>query len=221
MPDLTQRKARVFLVEDHPLFRERVAQLINGEPDLEVCGEADSAGEALEQIGADRPDLVVLDITLKDSSGLTVLKSLKAQGSSLPVLVLSMHDEATYAARSIRAGARGYITKQRAAAEVLAAMRTVLAGDVYLSERASLDFARSVAEPGVRSHTRSVGRLTDRELEVLRLLGRGYTTREIAQTLSLGIASIDTYRARIKEKMNLRNASELQSFATRWLSEQE
>jgi DNA-binding NarL/FixJ family response regulator len=217
---MNERKSRIFVVEDHPMFRERLAQLINGEADMEFSGEADNAEDALRLIRENAPDLVLVDVTLRGSSGLALIKSLKAIGIGVPTLVLSMHDEATYASRTIRAGASGYITKHRAAADVLHAIRSVLAGDVYLSEKASLEFARSFAAPGM-GQSRSLGRLTDRELDVLRLLGRGNTTREIAQTLKLGIASIDTYRARIKEKMNLRNAAELQTFATRWLSEQE
>ncbi len=216
-----QQKARILVVEDHPLFRERLIEVIHREGDLVVCGEADNVDEAMRLIRETRPDLVLLDITLKESNGLALVKALKSQGSGIPVLILSMHDEGIYAARSIRAGARGYITKDRTAADVIIGIRTVLSGDVFLSERATLDLARSLAGPVVPGGSRRMGRLTDRELEVLRLLGRGYTTREVAQSLKLGIASIDTYRARIKEKMSLRNAAELQSFATRWVTEQE
>jgi DNA-binding NarL/FixJ family response regulator len=220
-PNMKERIARIFVVEDHPMFRERLAQMINAEPDMQLCGEADNADDALRLIRETAPDLALVDVTLKGSSGLVLIKSLKALGIAIPTLVLSMHDEATYASRTIRAGASGYITKHRAANDVLSAIRSILAGDVYLSEQGAVEIARSFAVPGAAGQPRSVARLTDRELEVLRLLGAGQTTREIAQTLKLSVASIDTYRARIKEKMNLRNAAELQTFATRWLSEQE
>jgi DNA-binding NarL/FixJ family response regulator len=218
---MSDQKKKVLVVEDHPMFRERLAALLDGEPDLELAGEADTVEDSLRLIREVSPDLLLVDVTLKGSSGLALIKALKAAGSGIPILVLSMHDESIYAERAIRAGARGYITKHRAAGDVLRAIRTVLAGEVYLSEKATAEFLRGLVAPGTPGASRPLGRLTDRELEVLRLIGRGSTTREIAQTLGLGIASIDTYKARIKEKMNLRNATELQNFAIRWISERE
>jgi DNA-binding NarL/FixJ family response regulator len=212
---------RIAVVDDHPLFRERLCQLIDNEPDMEVCGEAESAEQALRLIRSVRPDLAIVDIALKSSSGLELIRSVKALSIGVPVLVLSMHEQSVYADRAFRAGASGYITKSQEAAEVLMAMRSVLAGKVYLSQQMTSDLLKSLGATGIRSVARSVDRLTDRELQVLELVGRGRTTREIANLLKLGVATIDTYRARIKEKMNFRNATDLVHFAIRWVTEKE
>jgi DNA-binding NarL/FixJ family response regulator len=213
-------KKRVIIVDDHPLVRERLAQIFNHELDMEVCGEAEDARQAMEIIRMESPDLVIVDITLKNSSGLDLIKSIKLHSPPLPILVLSMHEESLYAERVLRAGANGYITKHQQPAEVLTAVRRVLAGEVYVSEKMASEFLRSISS-GVKSAPHSVDRLTDRELEVLDLIGRGRTTREIASKLGLGVATIDTYRARIKEKMNFNNASELLHFAIRWVQDRE
>ena len=218
---MSGNKIKVVIVDDHPLFRERLAQLINHEPDMEVTGDADTAKDAIQLIRNTSPDLAIIDITLKESSGLELVKSIKALSIGVPVLVLSMHEESLYAERALRAGATGYITKHQAADEVLAAIRRVLAGEVYLSEKMTSGFLKSLTSAGVRSVSRAVDRLTDRELEVLDLIGRGQTTRQVADKLQLGVATVDTYRARIKEKMNFRNAAELQHFAIRWVRERE
>jgi DNA-binding NarL/FixJ family response regulator len=218
---MSDNKKKVVIVDDHPLFRERLAQLINHEPDMEVTGEADTAKDAIQLIRNTSPDLAIVDITLKEYSGLELVKSIKALSIGVPVLVLSMHDESLYAERALRAGATGYITKQQAADEVLSAIRRVLAGEVYLSEKMTSGFLKSLTSTGVKSISRAVDRLTDRELEVLDLIGRGQTTRQVADKLQLGVATVDTYRARIKEKMNFRNAAELQHFAIRWVRERE
>jgi DNA-binding NarL/FixJ family response regulator len=212
---------RIAVVDDHPLFRERLCQLINNEPDMEVCGEAESAEQALRLVRSARPDLAVVDIALKASSGLELIRSVKALSIGVPVLVLSMHEQSVYADRALRAGASGYITKSQEAAEVLMAMRSVLAGKVYLSQQMTSDLLKNLGATGIRGVARSVDRLTDRELQVLELVGRGRTTREIADLLKLGVATIDTYRARIKEKMNFRNATDLVHFAIRWVTERE
>jgi DNA-binding NarL/FixJ family response regulator len=212
---------RIAVVDDHPLFRERLCQLINNEPDMEVCGEAESAEQALRLVRSARPDLAVVDIALKASSGLELIRSVKALSIGVPVLVLSMHEQSVYADRALRAGANGYITKSQEAAEVLMAMRSVLAGKVYLSQQMTSDLLKNLGTTGIRGVARSVDRLTDRELQVLELVGRGRTTREIADLLKLGVATIDTYRARIKEKMNFRNATDLVHFAIRWVTERE
>ena len=208
-------------MDDHPLLRERLAQLINNELDMEVIGEAESAKEAIQLIRERSPDLAIIDITLKGSSGLELIKSIKTLSIGVPMLVLSMHDESLYAERALRAGATGYITKHQAADEVLSAIRRVLAGEVYMSEKMTSSFLKSLTATGVKRIPRPVDRLTDRELEVLDMIGRGHTTRQISDTLQLGVATIDTYRARIKEKMNFRNAAELQHFAIRWVRERE
>jgi DNA-binding NarL/FixJ family response regulator len=209
--------ARVVVVDDHPLFRERLCQLVNDEPDMEVCGEAEGAEQALTLIRSARPDLAVVDIALKSSSGLELVRSFKAFSITLPVLVLSMHEDSVYADRALLAGASGYITKSREAAEILMAMRSVLAGKLYLSPEMTADLLKSLGAASIRG-PRVIERLTDRELQVLELIGRGRTAREIAETLSLGAATIDTYRARIKDKMNFRNAADLVHFAVRWVS---
>ena len=213
--------ARVAVVDDHPLFRERLCQLINHESDMEVCGEAEGAEQALSLIRSARPNLAIVDIALKASSGLELIRSIKALSIGVPVLVLSMHEESVYADRALRAGASGYITKSQEAADVLTAIRSVLAGKIYLSPEMTNDLLKNLGSTGTRGTPRSVDRLTERELQVLELVGRGRTTREIAEMLKLGVATIDTYRARIKEKMNFRNATDLVHFAIRWVSEKE
>ncbi len=214
-------KKRVLVVEDHPLFRERLIELINFEPDLEVAGQTGTAKDAIELILNSSPDLAIVDITLQGTSGLELIKSIKALSIGLPVLVLSMHDESLYAERALRAGAGGYITKNQGANEILSAIRQVLGGEVYLSQQMTSGFLKRLTEHSVSNTPSAVDRLTDRELEVLDLIGRGLTTREIAQRLELGAVTIDTYRARIKEKMKMRNGTELQHFAIRWVRERE
>ena len=218
---MNKKKERVVIVDDHPMFRERLSELINHELDMEVCGEADDAQEAIRLIRETSPDLAIVDITLKGSSGLELVKSIKALSIVVPVLVLSMHDESLYAERALRAGATGYITKHQATEEVLLAIRRVLSGEIYLSEKMTTVFLKSLSTVGPKSVARSLDRLTDRELQVLEFVGRGYTTRAIADALKLGVATVDTYRARIKEKMNFRNAVELQHFAIRWVRDRE
>jgi DNA-binding NarL/FixJ family response regulator len=219
---MTHEKSRVLVVEDHPMFRERLTQLINKESDMEVCGEADNVQEGRALAESTKPDLVILDITLKGSSGLELIKDLRALTNRVPILVLSMHDESLYAQRALRAGAGGYITKHQSSEEVVLAIRKVLAGEVYLTDKMTSRVLKTVANAGVDAVSRSpIDRLTDRELDVLELLGRAQTSREIAETLHLGLTTVDTYRARIKEKLNLKNAAELQHFATRWVKERE
>ena len=218
---MNQNKKKVVIVDDHPLFRERLAQLINDQPDMEVTGEAENTKDAIQLIRNTSPDLATVDITLKGSSGLKLIKSIKPNSIGLRVLVLSMHEESLYAERALRAGASGYITKHQAADQVLLAIRRVLAGEVYLSEKMTSGLLKSLTTTEVKTISGSVDRLTDRELEVLDLIGRGQTVSEIADTLQVGVATIDTYRVRIKQKMNLRNATELQHVATRWVRERE
>jgi DNA-binding NarL/FixJ family response regulator len=214
-------KARLVVIDDHPLFRERLCQLINSEPDMAICGQAESAQEAVRLIRETSPSLAIVDITLKASSGLELIKSIKALSIRVPILVLSMHDESLYAERVLRAGAGGYITKSQDATEVLLAIRTVLNGKVYLSAEMTSGFLKGLTATGTKGSVRPIDRLTDRELQVLELIGRGRATKDIAQLLSVGVATVDTYRARIKEKMNFRNAMELRHFAIRWVSERE
>ena len=212
-----KRKARVFLVDDHPLVREHLTALIQRETDLEVCGEAADAPTALSLISQRAPDLVILDISLKRSSGLELIKSLKELWPKLPALVLSMHDEMLYAERSLRAGALGYITKEEATVNVLSAIRKVLGGQVYLSERmAGRMMKRMVGGPRDEAGS-PLELLTDRELEVFQMLGRGFGTRQIAEELRLGIKTIESYRARIKEKLQLADGNQLLQHAIQWV----
>ena len=201
-------KHRVFLVDDHPMVRERLAQAIERNPSLEVCGEADDAPDALQAILKVQPHVVVVDLSLKRSHGLELIKNLQIQCPDLPVLVLSMYDETLYALRALRAGASGYITKVEPTKEVLNAIQHVLAGEMYLSQT----MQRRIAEQQIgraKSPQYQIEDLSDRELEVFQLLGRGFGTRRIAEELGIGIKSVEAYRARIKEKLGLRDATEL------------
>ncbi|MEA3210781.1 MAG: hypothetical protein QOE70_3838 [Chthoniobacter sp.] len=211
---------KVVLVEDHPMFRERLAQLIRKDLDMIVCGEAENIQQAMQLIRSCQPDIAIVDISLPGSSGLELIKDLKAQGLPVPVLVLSMHEESLYAERVLRAGARGYITKNEAAAQVIEAIRRVLAGDIYVSERVTSKILQRISHIGSRVEKSGMDLLTDRELEVFQMVGHGRNTREIAQQLHLGDSTVDTYRARIKEKLQIRNAAELYQRAAQWVKEQ-
>lgn len=207
-------KKLVFLIDDHPLVREWLASLINQQSDLSVCGEAASRAEALELISSAKPDVAVVDISLEGSSGLELIKDLKAMASDVAVVVLSMHDEKLYAERALRAGARGYVMKRDVTKKVLQAIRSVLDGKLYLSEEMAMVMARKLVD-GAESVS-PVEKLSDRELEVFQLLGRGSTTRQIAQDLNVSMKTVQAFYARIKEKLNLANASELLREAVRW-----
>jgi DNA-binding NarL/FixJ family response regulator len=212
-----ERKARVFLVDDHPLVREHLTALIQHETDLQVCGEAADAPTALSLISQQVPDLVILDISLKRSNGLELIKSLKEIWPKLPVLVLSMHDEMLYAERSLRAGALGYITKEEATVNVLSAIRKVLRGQVYLSDRMAGRMMKRMVGGVVEEGGSPLEVLTDRELEVFQMLGRGLGTRQIAEELRLGIKTVESYRARIKEKLRLEDGNQLLQHAIQWV----
>jgi DNA-binding NarL/FixJ family response regulator len=215
-----RKKIQVVIVEDHPMFRERLGQLINKSDDMAVAGEANNVRDGFALIQRVKPTIAIVDVSLKGSNGLELLKDLRAHGIDVPVLVLSMHDEALYAERALRAGAKGYITKHEASSIVMVAIRQVLKGEVYLNPRfmsrvmTKLMTGRDVsAEP--------IDRLADRELEVFELIGRGLTTREIGAQLRLGITTVDTYRTRIKEKLKLENAARLRLEASRWVQQRE
>lgn len=208
-------KAAVVLVEDHPMFRERLAELINKERDLEVCGEADNIRDGFDLITERDAQVAIIDISLQGASGLELLKNLKAAGVTIPVLILSMHDESLYAERALRAGARGYITKNEASAKVMTALRQVLAGEIYLGTKAATKILGNLAHAGQGGA--GVERLTDRELEVFEQIGRGRATREISIQLGVGAATVETHRSRIKEKLQLENGAQLQREALRWV----
>ena len=208
----TEEKPKVLLVEDHAMFRERLAHLIRQDFGMSICGETDNIREALEMARTAKPDLALVDITLRGSSGIELLKDLRANELETPVLVLSMHEEAIYAERVLAAGAKGYITKHENSQTLLHAMQHVLNGNVYLSAPMKEDLLKKMTGQKVR--VGDVKRLTDRELEVFQLIGSGRTTREIAATLNLGMTTVDTYRTRIKEKLGLRNGTQLQHYAS-------
>lgn len=202
-------KNRVFLVDDHPIVRQGLALLINREADLMVCGEADGAPTALQEIASVAPDLIVLDISLDGPDGLEILKTIRMKDPILPVLVLSMHDESSYAERSLRAGANGYIMKQEATEKVLVAIRRILQGKVYLSDRLTNKMLEQYVHGPRSPKSDPLGTLSDRELEVYRLIGSGRSTRQIADELHVSVKTVESYQAHIKEKLQLRNAREL------------
>ncbi len=207
---------RILLVDDHPAVREGLAESINRESDLTVCAQAEDQRGALLAMESCKPDLVVVDITLKNSSGLELIKDIRARWPRVLILVLSMHDEALYAERVLRAGAQGYITKQEATRNILQAIRRVLSGGIYLNERVSSTIlGRLALNPGLRSDSVS-DLLADRELQVFELIGQGLSTREIAMQLHIDIKTVDTYRTRIKEKLNLDSSSALLKLAIGW-----
>jgi DNA-binding NarL/FixJ family response regulator len=211
-----EKATRIMLVDDHPIVREGLAESINREPDFLVCAQAEDHQEALKSFESTKPDLVVIDLMLKASSGLELIKDIRARSARVPILVVSMHDETLYAERVLRAGAQGYITKQEATRDILLAIRRVLAGGVYLNERtASVVLARLASKTQAVSDSIS-DILAERELQVFELTGQGLSTREIAGQLHIDMKTVDTYRARIKEKLNLKTSSELLQLAIRW-----
>jgi DNA-binding NarL/FixJ family response regulator len=210
------RKRRVFLVDDHPIVRQGLTLLINQEPELTVCGVAEEADTVLASLAALCPDIVVLDISLKGPDGIELLKTIRASDQTLPILILSMHDENIYAERALKAGANGYIMKQEATEKVLVAIRRILRNEVYVSEK----IANSVLQQMVLKHAQaqftSISSLSDRELEVFRLIGFGHGTREIADELHLSIKTIESYQAHIKEKLALRTSRAMMQRAIEW-----
>jgi DNA-binding NarL/FixJ family response regulator len=211
-----KQRIRILLVDDHPLVRERLTEIINREPDLTVCGEAEDRHEAIAAIPSKRPDLAIVDLTLKNSDGLELVKDIHARWPKVRMLVVSMHDESLYAERVIRAGALGYITKQEATRKILVAIRRVLAGSIYLNETTACHIISRLT-----SHAASVGAtppelLSDRELRVFNLTGGGLSTSDIAGRLHIAVKTVETYRARIKEKLKLKDSSELLRLAISW-----
>jgi len=210
------RKRRIFLVDDHPLVREGLTNLINGQNDLIVCGEAEDSAGAITGIAKTRPDVALVDISLKNESGLELVKNLENQFPLVALIVLSMHDEALYAERALRAGARGYVMKRESTKSVLASIRRVLEGGVYVSERVVNSMARRFRSSPKGVETSPVERLSDRELEIFRLLGQGRTTAQIAEDLHLSLKTVQAYCARAKEKFGVSSLGELLRAAIRW-----
>jgi len=213
----TDKKARILLVDDHPLILTGLARIINSQSDLSTCAEASTATAAVSAVAEHQPDLVVLDLWLKGGDGLELIKALKAQFAQLRILVLSQFDEALYAERVLRAGAQGYLMKDQATVELLGAIRTVLAGEVYLNRTMTNHLLQKTFANQPAPQTARVERLTDRELQVLLLLGTGMGTRKIAGQLNLSVKTVETYREHLKQKLDLSGATELIHFATHWV----
>jgi DNA-binding NarL/FixJ family response regulator len=214
------KQRKILVVDDHPMIREGLAKLVDVEQDLMICGQAEDVPEALKAISETKPDIVVVDISLKQSSGIELMKSIKAQYPKVPVLVLSMHSEDLYAERALRAGAKGYIMKQKASEELLTAIRHVLDGQIYLSDKVSKRLIHKLARGKAEISDSPIDSLSDRELEVFRFIGQGYGTSQIANELYLSVKTIETYRTHIKEKLNLANSRELTQYAIQWVSSQ-
>jgi DNA-binding NarL/FixJ family response regulator len=216
----SSRKNKVFVVDDHPIVRQGLALMINAESDLTVCGEAEEAQTALQAIVETRPDILIIDISLNGPDGLELVKHVRTLFPELPILILSMHDETTYAERALRARANGYIMKQEATEKVLIAVRRILGGGIYLSDRMANKVLHQYMSGSAAGQSR-IAELSDRELEVFRLIGDGHGTRQIAEELHLSVKTVETYQAHIKEKLLLRTGRELVQQAIFWKMSQE
>jgi DNA-binding NarL/FixJ family response regulator len=215
-PETAKRKKSIFLVDDHPLVREWLTNLIHQQPDLAVCGEAETGPLARQAIDTLKPDVAIVDISLRDSSGIELIKDLRECCPAVAVLVLSMHEESHYAERALRAGAKGYIMKRETTRKVIAAIRRVLEGGLYVSENVAATMAAQFVAGKTLTPQSPVGQLSDRELEVFEFLGQGWGTRQIAETLRVSVKTVQAYCARIKDKLNLSSATELLREAVRW-----
>lgn len=209
-------KKRIIVVDDHPIVRQGLALLINREPDLVVCGEAEEAMGAMHVLDSARPDVVIVDISLNGPDGIDLLKNIRLSHPILPVLILSMHDETIYAERALRAGANGYIMKQEATENVLVAVRRILNGEIYVSARIANQMLRHYVTGSGTLRNSSIADLSDRELEVFRLIGEGHGTRQIAEELHISVKTVESYQAHIKEKLSLRSSRELMQHAIQW-----
>jgi len=210
------KSIRVFLVDDHPLVRQALKHAMRHERDMEVCGEADDRDEALKGIAVAEPDLAIVDLRLRDSDGLELVRDLRDLHPKVLSLVLSMQDETMTAERAVRAGARGYISKREPPGKIIEAVRKVLGGEIYWSEKAAAQIASKIASPSRPASSSAVDHLSERELQVFEQIGLGKSTNEIGDSLHIDISTVETYRARIKEKLNLKSGSELLQTAIRW-----
>jgi DNA-binding NarL/FixJ family response regulator len=215
----TPDKSRIFLVDDHTMFREGLRQLIDREPDLMVCGDAAEAESALQEIRKLKPDLVVVDITLGGTSGIDLIKAIKNEQEDFPVLVVSMHDESLYAERALRAGAMGYVMKQEPAKTVKTAIRKVLGGDMHLSEKMASSVITKFMHGSDDAPPAPLEKLSDRELEVFQMLGMGKGVRQIAEEMNVTIPTVNSFRNRIKEKLQLKSSTEVMLHAIHWSRE--
>jgi DNA-binding NarL/FixJ family response regulator len=212
-----KQKNRIFIVDDHPIVRKGLTQLINQEPELVVCGEAENAETALELLKKVKPDLAIVDISLRGIDGIELTKLIRARFENIPVLVVSMHDESLFAERALRAGARGYIMKQEAIEKMMEAIHKVLRGELYVSDRVSANIVKRFVDGKAEGVSSPEELLSDREMEVFQLIGQGFGTRQIADQLHVSVKTVETYRANIKEKLNLKNATELMKHAVHWI----
>src|SRR5947209_13339587 len=214
-----EKAKQIIIVDDHPLFRKGLEQLINSSQDgFRICGEAGDAAEGMARIRELKPDLVIVDLSLPGANGIELIKNIRAEFAKLPVLILSMHDESLYALRALRAGAQGYVMKQEALENVIGAIREVLAGRPYLSGQMSAKLITNFATGSNQANP--TDKLSDRELEILELIGKGRDVHEIAEALHISRKTVETHRAHIKEKLNLKNAREVSRFAAQWVAGQ-
>jgi DNA-binding NarL/FixJ family response regulator len=212
---------RIVIVDDHPLFRKGLEQLIHSEVTFAVCGEASNAAEAMEVIRKLTPDLAIADLSLPGANGIELIKNIRAEFPKLPILVVSMHDESLYALRAMRAGAEGYVMKHEAMANVIQAIHEVFNGRPYLSPAMAAQVITKFAHRQTEGETDAVERLSDRELEILELIGKGNEVRQIAKLLHLSPKTVETHRAHIKDKLDLKNAREVARFAVQWVDARE
>jgi DNA-binding NarL/FixJ family response regulator len=216
-PDKSKTRATVLIVDDHPIVRQGLKLLIDQESDLMVCGEAENADAVLPAIRAFKPAITVIDLSLGHDSGIELIKTIRLQHPDLPLLVLSMHDESLYAERALRAGAKGYIMKQEAPEKVIIAIRQVLQGKIYVSDAMGAKLLNKLIDSSRDETSSPIELLSDRELQVFQLLGRGLGTRQVADKLNVSIKTVEAYRANIKEKLNLKSSAELVQHAIHWV----
>lgn len=217
---IESRIKRVAVIDDHPIVRKGVGAVLAQESDMVVCGEAESAGDAIAMINREHPDVIIVDIGLKGSDGLELIKSIRYQDQKVPILVMTMYDESLYCERALRAGANGYIMKEALDEHIVTAIRKILRNEIYVSDDIRQRILHGISKTGPESTVAPIERLSDRELEVYRLIGTGRTTRQISASLHLSIKTIETYRSHIKEKLNLETASELVQTAVQWVESQ-
>lgn len=210
-------KTKIMVIDDHPLVRQGLAQIINQEDDMTLVAEAGDANEALLNYEKAEPDLIIVDISLKGTSGVDLTKTLLSKNPKILILVISMYDESLYAERVLRAGAKGYLMKQEATENVVSAIRRVLSGETYVSDKMKDSFVNKLLTGNSSSPSNSAESLSDRELEVLQLVGQGYATREVASTLHVSVKTVESHYANIKMKLDLKNSNELIQYAVKWL----
>lgn len=211
---------RIYIVDDHPLVRQGLSQIVASEADMEICGEAEDSPAAIRGVGEANPDAIIVDISLKGANGLELIKNLKAIHEDIPILVFSMHDETIYAQRALRAGAKAYVMKKESPSKVVDAIRKIIQGEIYVSPSVADQVLHQIVNGPGNVSTSPVDRLTDRELEVVQLIGRGLSSREVAESLHLSVKTIESHRAHVKEKLSLRNATELVQFSVQWVDQQ-